>query len=394
MNATTTALLPARSLDRRLFLRGLAVLPLAAGVADWAKCGQNATSDSLIERVREPQNLEFPFHTLDSFIIPNDRFYVRNHFAAPRLEARTWRLRVEGAVMRPLELTYEQLRELPTRTVTATLECAGNSRALNVPPLRGVGWQQGAVGNAAWTGVPLAAVLERAELRPAAAEVVLEGADRGEVTSEPRPAGPIPFARGLPLAKARQNEVLLAFRMNDADLPPAHGFPVRAIVPGWYGMASVKWLTRLIVTDAPFQGFWQTTDYSIYERDQGLPVQRSITEMQIKSLIAQPRAGATVTAGAEVRVHGAAWTGESEVNRVEISADAGRTWADARLQGRPQRYAWRLWEYTWRAPANAGRVSLLSRATDARGRTQPAARDPDRRNYMVNHLLPVEVQVR
>jgi DMSO/TMAO reductase YedYZ molybdopterin-dependent catalytic subunit len=303
-------------------------------------------------------------------------------------------LRVEGAVMRTLELTCDQLRELPTRTVTATLECAGNSRALNVPPLRGVAWQQGAVGNAEWTGVPLAAVLERAGLRPAAAEVVLEGADRGEVTSDPRPAGPIPFARSLPLAKARQDEVLLAFRMNGADLPPAHGFPVRAIVPGWYGMASVKWLTRLIVTDAPFQGFWQTTDYSIYERDQGLPVQRPITEMQIKSQIAQPRAGATVTAGSEVQIHGAAWTGESEVNRVEISADAGRTWADARLQGRPQRYAWRLWEYTWRAPANAGRVSLLSRATDARGRTQPATRDPDRRNYMVNHLLPVEVQVR
>src|SRR5262245_5355751 len=220
MNSTTTAPHAARGLDRRLFLRGLAALPLAASVADWAISSQNTPSDSLIERVREPQNLEFPFHTLDSFIIPNDRFYVRNHFAAPRLEAGTWRLRVEGAVMRTLELTYDQLRELPTRTVTATLECAGNSRALTVPPLRGVAWQQGAVGNAEWTGVPLAAVLERAGLRPAATEVVLEGADRGEVTSDPRPAGPIPFARSLPLAKARQNEVLLAVRMNGTDLPP------------------------------------------------------------------------------------------------------------------------------------------------------------------------------
>src|SRR5262245_20866714 len=203
MNSTTTAPGGARGLDRRLFLRRLAALPLAASVADWAKSSQNTPSDSLIERVREPQNLEFPFHTLDGFIVPNDRFYVRNHFAMPRLEARTWRLRVEGAVTRELELSYDQLRDLAPRDLTATLECAGNSRALNVPPLRGVAWQQGAVGNAQWGGVLLAAVLDRAGLRDNAVEVVLEGADRGEVTAEPRPNGPISFARSLPLAKAR-----------------------------------------------------------------------------------------------------------------------------------------------------------------------------------------------
>src|SRR5947208_480046 len=190
-------------ITRRTFLHGAAALPLAWGLSWRELAEQGQRPEGLIERVREPQNLEFPFHTLDAPIIANDRFYVRNHFALPRLEARTWRLRVEGAVNRQLDLTYDQLRALAPRDVTATLECAGNSRALTVPPLRGVAWQQGAVGNAEWSGVPLAAVLDRAGLRDNAVEVALEGADRGEVTAEPRPNGPISFARSLPLAKAR-----------------------------------------------------------------------------------------------------------------------------------------------------------------------------------------------
>jgi DMSO/TMAO reductase YedYZ molybdopterin-dependent catalytic subunit len=381
------------ALNRRSFLAGAAALPFALHAAALSRQGQSPAAEGMIERMKEPQNLEFPFHTLDSFIVPNERFYVRNHFPLPRLEAKTWRLRVEGAVTQALELTYEQLRGLPTRTVTVTLECAGNGRLLNVPPLKGVGWAQGAVGNAEWTGVPLAAVLERAGLKNNAVEVILEGADRGEVTAEPKPHGPLAFARSLPLTKARQSEVLLAFQMNGTDLPPAHGFPVRAIVPGWYGMASVKWLTRLVVTDTPFQGFWQTTDYSYYDRNQGFPVLRPLTEMQVKSLIARPRAGETVKAGTQQRVHGAAWTGDADISRVEISTDGGRSWADAKLLGQPQRFAWRLWEYTWQVPSNAGRVTLMSRATDSRGRTQPATRNPDFRNYMVCHVLPVEVQV-
>lgn len=381
-----------RTLNRRHFLG--ATSAFALGVPLLGQTPERAT-DGLIERAAAPPNLEFPFHTLDRFIVPNDKFFVRCHFPVPALEARTWRLNVEGSVARPLELTYVALRQMPSRTVTATLECAGNSRALNVPPLRGVGWQQGAVSNAEWTGVPLAAILERAGVRPGAIDVVLEGADRGEIAADPHPAGPIAYARSLPLAKARQDEVLLAYRMNGVDLPPTHGFPVRALVPGWYGMASVKWLTRIVVTDAPFQGFWQTTDYSYFERVNGLAVQQPITEMQIKSLIAQPRAGETVGANSDVRIHGAAWTGESEVSRVEISTDNGATWNLARLSPpQPRRFAWQLWEYTWRTPANPGRVTLLSRATDARGRVQPVTRDADRRNYMVNHLLPVEVQVR
>ena len=347
-------------------------LPLALGNNPRATAQDNGR-EGLIERVREPQNLEFPFHTLDEFIVPNDRFFVRNHFAAPQLETTTWRLRVTGHVTREIELTYDQLRRLPTETVTATLECAGNSRGLNVPPLPGVAWQQGAVSNAEWTGVPLSAVLDQAGVRPGAVDVILEGADRGEITSAPRPSGTVVYARSLPLAKANRPEVLLALRMNGADLPRPHGFPVRVVVPGWYGMASVKWLTRVIVSDVPFTGVWQTADYSFYERRQGLPVLRPITEMLPKSLIARPRADEAVRTRADYRVHGAAWAGEADVRRVEVSTDGGQTWSEANLHGPARRFAWRLWEYTWRAPAMAGPVTLICRSVDSRGRTQPTA---------------------
>jgi DMSO/TMAO reductase YedYZ molybdopterin-dependent catalytic subunit len=234
-------------LDRRGFLRGAAAMLAALRVSPaW---GQSPDAGELIPRQKEPINLEFPFAKLDSFLTPNDRFYVRNHFPIPKLEADTWRLKVEGAVKKELELTYDQLRKLPSRTVTATLECAGNNRAYLVPKAKGVPWELGAVSTAEWTGVPLATVLELAGMDDRAVEVVLEGADRGEVSSAIRPANPkLSFARSLPLAKARKPEVLLAYRMNGKELPVNHGFPLRAVVSGWYGMASIKWLQRLIVT--------------------------------------------------------------------------------------------------------------------------------------------------
>jgi DMSO/TMAO reductase YedYZ molybdopterin-dependent catalytic subunit len=386
---------------RRTFLRTAAAatgaLALPASVCE--RLGSQApggnpetTSAGLIVRQQNPDNLEFPFATLEHFLTPTERFYVRNHFAVPALDARTWRLRVGGAVRQTLELTYEELRRMPARTVTATLECAGNGRAFLTPAARGVAWQLGAVSNAEWTGVPLAAVLERAGVRDGAMEVVLEGADRGPAPNEPT-LGTIAFARSLPLARARQQDVLLAYRMNRTDLPAAHGFPARAVVPGWYGMASVKWLTQLIVTDRPFTGFWQTLDYTIFERRHGLPVLTPVTEMQVKAQVARPRAGEVLSANAAYRIHGAAWAGGSPVSRVEVSTD-GRTWAPARLLGQPVDDAWRFWEYPWRTPAQAGRVRIMARATDGRSRTQPLERDPLRRNYVISHVLPVEAEVR
>jgi DMSO/TMAO reductase YedYZ molybdopterin-dependent catalytic subunit len=381
------------AMHRRGFLRHAtaATLPLLFGGRLLGQAAQ--PQPALIARSTDPDNLEFPFASLNSFITPNNLFYVRNHFARPQINVNSWRLRVGGAVQNELTLSLEDLRALPSRTLTVTLECAGNSRGLVQPPLRGVGWQLGAVSNAEWTGVPLGAVLDRAGVRLAAVEVVLQGADRGTVAAEPD-LGPIHFARSLPLAKARQQDVLLAYRMNGADLPANHGFPLRLVVPDWYGMASVKWLERITVTDRPFAGFFQTLDYTIFQRRDGKPDLVPITEMQVKAQIAQPTAGQVLAANTDVRIHGAAWTGESQIMRVEVSTGPRRRWQEARLLGQPVAHAWRLWELTWRTPSQAGRATLRARAVDARGRVQPLVRDPDRRNYVVNHVLPVEVEVR
>ena len=380
-------------LDRRSFLCGsaLAALPLLArgrlALADEPKPG------GLIVREKDPDNLEFPFAKLDGFLTPNELFYVRNHFAAPKLEAMTWKLKVVGAVDKPLELTYDQVLALPSRTAPVTLECTGNGRAFLTPKANGVPWELGAVSTAEWTGVTLAAVLEKAGPKKNAVDVVIEGADEGEPKNDPKPPGKIHFARGLPLAKALKPEVLLAYKMNGAVLPAAHGFPLRAVVGGWYGMASIKWVQRIVVTDRPFHGYDQTADYTIWERREGLPTLVPIAEVDVKASIARPAAGEAVPADKEYRVHGAAWAGESEVAKVEVSTDGGKAWEEAKLLGKPVPVAWRLWEYPWKAP-KAGKRVLMARATDQRGRVQAAERDPDRRSYMISHVQPVEVEVK
>ena len=382
---------------RRSFLKASMLLPAAATLALEEAAPALAQRDrtrfpGLIIRQRQPENLEFPFDTLDSFLTPNDRFYVRSHFAAPTLEASSWRLRVEGAVERPIEIGYDEIRAMDSRTQPATLECAGNSRVFLSPAARGVQWELGAVSTAEWTGVPLAAILQRAGVTRGAVDVVLEGADSGEIKDPPKPAGPIHFARSLPIAKALAPETLLAYKMNGADLPGAHGFPLRAVVSGWYGVASVKWLTRILVTDRPYQGHFQTIDYAIFERRDGLPIRVPITELQIKAAIARPVTHEVIAAGTPYTISGAAW-GSSPVRRVEVSVDGGTSWAQAALNDRSHAFSWRLWSYTWRSPSK-GRAIVMARATDASGRVQTMQRDPDCDNYLVSHVLPIEIEVR
>jgi len=334
-----------------------------------------------------------PFSKLDGFITPNELFYVRGHFPIPEISINHWRLKIEGEVEAPFELSYDELRTLESGTITATLECAGNNRIFLEPKAKGVQWGLGAVGNANWTGVPLSAVLERAKVKPGATEVILDGADEGEVDKTPTPSGKISFCRSLPLDKARA-DVLLAYEMNGEKLPATHGFPLRAIVPGWYAMASVKWLRRIIVTNKPFNGFYQSLDYTYWDRTGPLPTLAPLTELQTKAEIARPEQGETIAANSRYRVYGAAWSGTGEIARVELSFDAGQTWTDARLVGDSVKNAWRLWEYEWPTPATAGRATIMARATDSRGGTQAADRGGDRGTYMINHLLPVEVEVR
>jgi DMSO/TMAO reductase YedYZ molybdopterin-dependent catalytic subunit len=351
------------------------------------------TINGLIVRSEEPLNLEMPFARLDGFTTPNESFYVRCHFPVPQIAAADWRLQIEGEVDAPFALNYDEIRKLPARTIAATLECAGNNRLFLDPKVKGVQWELGAVGNAEWTGVSLSALLECARINASAVEVILDGADEGTVEATPRPPGRISFARSIPVAKAL-DDVLLAYEMNGEPLTAEHGFPLRAIVPGWYAAASVKWLRRIIVTAKPFAGYYQSTDYTFWDRSTGLPSLAPLTEQQVKAEIARPAPGEVVARDSVVPIRGAAWTSDAEIAKVEVSADGGTTWNLARLSQPSARNAWRLWEYDWRTSKGSGKCILMARATDSRGRTQPTERDPDRGTYMINHVLPIEVEVR
>jgi DMSO/TMAO reductase YedYZ molybdopterin-dependent catalytic subunit len=346
-----------------------------------------------IVRVESPLNLEMPFSTLDSFITPTESFYVRTHFPIPAIDRDAWWLHVEGEVENPFAINYEQLLELESMTTPVTLECAGNSRNFLEPNVKGVQWRLGAVGTAEWTGLPLSVLLDRAGVKPSAREVILEGTDGGILEDPKSPPGQLHFARSIPVEKARA-DVLLAYKMNGSDLPPEHGFPVRAIVPGWYAMASIKWLQRIIVMDEPFTGYYQTIDYAYWKRRAEVAELTPLTEMQIKAEIAKPAEGETVSANSSVRVHGAAWTSDGEIAKVELSTDGGSTWNQTNLLGEPNPNAWQLWEFYWQTPAAAGKRTLIARATDSLGHTQPLQHDPDRGTYMINHLLPITVEVR
>ena len=348
--------------------------------------------DGKIVRGEDPLNLEMPFEKLGGFITPTKLFYVRTHFPIPKIDKQTWRLWVEGEVENSFEISYDELLKMESRKIPATLECAGNNRNFLEPKVKGVQWGLGAVGTAEWTGVVLSILLDRAIVGPSAHEVILEGADRGKLDDPKSPAGELKFARSIPLEKA--SSVLLAYKMNDIELPPEHGFPVRAIVPGWYAMASIKWLQRIIVTDQPFNGYFQTLDYAFWKRRGDMVERVPLSELQTKAEIARPAEGEIVPANSHVRVQGAAWTTNGEIIKVELSTDGGSTWNDAKLLGEAKPNAWRLWESDWKTPAAAGKQTLIARATDSRGRTQPAEHDPDRGTYMISRLLPTEVEVR
>ncbi len=335
-----------------------------------------------------PENSETPLEAVRGWVTPTRLFFVRNHFDVPQIDAATWRLQVSGCVDRPLALSLDELNEMPQRTVLATLECAGNGRSFLTPRVAGVPWGAGAVAHAEWSGVPLRNVLEAAGLAEDAVEIVCEGADRG---SEPDHPQVMPFARGLALDKALHRDTLLALRMNGEPLTPEHGYPARLLVPGWYGVASVKWLARIEAASLAFRGYFQTTKYTVQRRAGGETKTVSIQGMAVKSEIVRPSAGATMGLGRQ-RLFGLAWAGEEAVSRVEVSVDDGATWSNAELLGPFAPYSWTVWEFLWQA-RQSGTYRLLSRAVSASGRVQPREHDPLLGGYMIHFSRPIVVQV-
>jgi DMSO/TMAO reductase YedYZ molybdopterin-dependent catalytic subunit len=340
----------------------------------------------LLEVQSDPLNCETPISTLSRAITPNNLFYVRTHFPIPSVKSSDWRLAVEGIVDTPIQLSLNDLRKLKQRTVTVTLECAGNTRSLFRIPSKELQWGRGAVGTARWSGVPVCELLEKAGLGRVVREVIFEGADRGE---EPGSSRAISFTRSLPLRKAMDPDTIVALRMNDKPLPQEHGHPARLIVPGWYAMASVKWLNRMVVSSKPFKGFFQTTKY-VYERPHARrPVSSPIRELRVKSLITRPLDG-EVLEKRPMNIRGVAWSGKNRISKVEISLN--RRQHAATLLPSPRRYAWTPWKIGW-TPSRSGTFTISVRATDEKGNTQPIKPIPDRYQYGYNAIDKVRVRV-
>jgi len=286
---------------------------------------------------------------------------VRNHHATPQVNAGSWTLRIDGAVVRPLSLGLAELRARRHRTLAVVLECAGNGRSRLDPPTPGLPWGDGAVGCVRVAGVPLADVLLEAGLRGGVHALVGIGAD-GEAE------GPDGFERAIPRKVALHPDTLLVDRMNGRPLSIEHGGPVRLLVPGWYGMASLKWITRLTAVTDAFEGTWQTQQY-VYRGGERRGPSRPVERIRVRSTILTPEDGSTVEAGRRVGIAGRAWS-DSGVARVRVSVDDGATWSDARLGRLRGPYAWRAWSFVW-TPIGPGTTRILARATDGRGRSQP-----------------------
>ena len=335
-----------------------------------------------------PENSETPLGDAQSWVTPNRLFFVRNHFDVPEINEQDWQLQIAGGVHREIELDWAQLNALPQRSVFATMECAGNGRSFLQPQVEGVQWGAGAVGHAEWTGVPLQLVLQRAGLRDDVVEIVFTGADCG---AEAGHEEPMPFSRSLPLEKALDENTLLVLRMNGERLAPSHGFPVRLLVPGWYGVASLKWLQRIEAVNQPYQGYYQTAKYTISRRTGRGETIEVVGAMPVKSEILQPGDHAELGIGT-TRIFGLAWAGEDAVEAVELSTDAGQSWHRAELIGPQASYSWNLWEYLWEV-ADGGDHVLMSRAISESGRVQPQRHDDLRGGYLINFSRPTRVRV-
>ena len=346
--------------------------------------------ERLIVRSLRPEDLETPVGLLNTWITPNDLFYVRHHAYAARVNASEWKLVVDGEVNQPLTLTLDELKKMPKATVTVTLECAGNGRAFFDPPMPGIQWEKGAVGTARFSGVRLADVLKKAGVKPAGKYVALNGADK--------PVGKQPdFIRNLPLAKAVHPDTILAYEMNGEPLPQLHGFPLRAVAPGWEGAYAVKWLTHVQVIDKEHEGFFVKTAYRFPNKQvapgAAVPPENMepLTGLVVKSFINAPAEGASFKPG-KVKLSGFAWAGESFIAKVEVSKDNGSSWVLAKLGKERERYAWQSFEYEFTI-TKPGSYLLMARATDDKGNVQPVAPHWNPSGYLWNVIDKVRVNV-
>ena len=330
----------------------------------------------------DPWNAEASLASLRDECTPTEAFYVRNNFVPPVIDADRWRLTIRGAVARAIELDLATLMSMPRVERRVTLECAGNGRVLLDPPAPGTQWGLGAAGTALFAGVRLADVLESVGVRPEAIECVFTGADRGAVPDH----GLVAFQRSLPIDVARADGPLLAWEMNGAPLTRDHGFPLRLVVPGWYAVASVKWLTDIELVEEPFTGHFQLDRY-VYQKN-GVIVE-PVSTMRVRSLITSHSDGAAVRSG-PVRIEGVAWSGAHPIERVDVSVDDGE-WITAPLEGVSRVGVTVGWSAEVHIAPGSHRVR--ARATDAGGETQPTRPDWNELGYGNNAIQEVTLEV-
>lgn len=343
---------------------------------------------SLVELQQATRNRGMPLEGLRYDLTPSGIHYLLVHFDIPAVDASSWRVDIGGHVESPLSLTLGDIRARPAKTIAVTMECAGNGRSRMSPRVESQPWLLEAIGTAEWTGTPLAGVLEDAGVRPGAVELVFTGADRGiqdDVEHD--------YARSLTVEDAMRPEVLLAYEMNGLPLEPQHGAPLRLLVPGWYGMASVKWLRRIEAVTEPFEGFQQVDAYRVQlsEDDPGVPIQR----LKLRALMVPPGipafpSGHRFVEGGAVEIFGRAWCGTGTVTRVEVGVDG--EWQEAELGRQVGPYAWRSWRWTWKA--EPGEHELTCRATDSNGETQPLEPFWNVQGMGNNYVQTVPVTVR
>jgi len=385
--------------SRRNFLKHMSAAALAAGTTptllSWALPQSLSVDvpgeDGMILRSFRFVDLESPVEYFDTWLTPVPHFFVRNHMHEPsELNPTDWRLSVGGEVEKPLTLSLAELSKLETHSVVNTLECAGNGRGLYRPQVPGVQWGKGAVGTARFSGPRMRDVLQRAGIKSTGKHIMFRGLD--EV-----PGKVPPFIRSIPIEKALDSDTLIATHMNGSPLTKHHGFPARALVPGWIGAASCKWITEIKLLDKEFVGNFMSPAYRLPNEpvkpgDTVKPEDtHPVTALNVKSVISGPNDGAHLKLG-KIAVHGAAWAGESDISKVEISTDGGTAWSPAMLSREQAHYAWRLWTYDWK-PAKTGDYVIMSRATDSQGRTQPSTPLWNPSGYLYNAADQVNIHV-
>ena len=402
---------PSRVLGRRRFLQ----LAASAGIASLApqialaadtpatrpvarvpvQLARFPQKTDLILLTDRPPNLETPLRYFRHDLTPNDAFYVRWHHSGipTSVDLRTFRIAVSGHVQNPLSLSLDELtRTFEPVSVVAVNQCSGNSRILYEPRVNGAQWSHGAMGNAKWTGVRLRDVLQRAGLKDGAVEVTFAGLDRGVTPDVPQ------FVKSLTLERSMDGEVMIAHSMNDAPLPMLNGFPLRLVVPGWFGTYWVKSLNEITVLPEPFKGFWMAKAYRIpnnpdaQETPQSLATETvPIAAMSVRSVFVRPEPSERLKRAERIEVEGLALDGGHGIRKVELSLDGGRTWRDAQLDSELGKYAWRRWRFHWQ-PEAAGAYRLMARATNGAGQTQ-TMQQWNRSGYQRNVIEHVDVTV-